>query len=106
MQNKKTTGPLNEEELDCYSPSNDCLNIYFTDIKQHLYRKPRYNLHERIKTCIQVIYFILAFIGIASAGLLGPMADVPPADAVPLNWRPMQVRSPLGDWVDQYQYEY
>ena len=31
-----------------------------------------------------MIYFILAFIGIASAGLLGPMADVPPADAVPL----------------------
>ena len=53
MQNKKTTGPLNEELLDCYSPSNDCLNIYFTDIKQHLYRKPRYNLHERIKTCIR-----------------------------------------------------
>ena len=31
-----------------------------------------------------MIYFILAFIGIASAGLLGPMAAVPPHDSVPL----------------------
>ena len=76
-----------------------------------------------------MIYFLLAFIGIASAGLIGPMAAVPPLDAVPLvsflkqimvstkllpgpclqnfqNWRPMQVRSPLGDWVEQYEYEY
>ena len=83
-----------------------------------------------------MIYFLLAFIGIASAGLIGPMAAVPPVDAVPLvsflkrimvssrnlnkilpgpespdlkifqNWRPMQVRSPLGDWVEQYDYEY
>ena len=81
-----------------------------------------------------MIYFLLAFIGIASAGLIGPMAAVPPVDAVPLvsflkrimvstainynpdlgcpclqkfqNWRPMQIRSPLGDWVEQYEYEY
>ena len=31
-----------------------------------------------------MIYFLLAFIGIASAGLIGPMAAVPPVDAVPL----------------------
>ena len=149
MQKKKISGPLNEELLDCYSPSNDSLNIHSSDIKHHLYQEPRYYFRERIKTCVcklkftttefynyfsEMIYFLLAFIGVASAGLIGPMAAVPPVDAVPLvsflkrimvstainynqdlgwpclqnfqNWRPMQVRSPLGDWVEQYEYEY
>ena len=100
IQKKKISGPLNEELLDCYSPSNDCLNIHSSDIKHHLYQEPRYYFRERIKTCVckfkfvkeksynlyfsEMIYFLLAFIGIASAGLIGPMAAVPPLDAVPL----------------------
>ena len=99
MQKKKISGPLNEELLDCYSPSNDSLNIHSSDIKHHLYQEPRYYFRERIKTCVcklkftttefynyfsEMIYFLLAFIGIASAGLIGPMAAVPPVDAVPL----------------------